>query len=253
MDTIKPTIFEYFLRLGDSSLILGHRLSEWCGHAPILEEDIALTNISLDLVGQARTLLTFAGETEGRGRTEDDLAYRRDERHFRNVLLVEQPNGDFGCTIVRQFLFSAFTALLWEELKMSNDTRLAAFAEKALKEVTYHLRHSSEWLIRLGDGTQESHRRMQDAVDGLWRCTGDMFEMSDAEHTLVKEGLVPDATLLKPRWDKNIAGVFSKANLAVPQNVFMMTGSHEGKHTEHLGYLLAEMQFLPRSYPGAKW
>ena len=250
---IKNSLFEYLLRLGDNSLILGHRLSEWCGHGPILEEDIAMTNIALDLVGQARTILAYAGETEGKGRTEDDLAYLRNERHFRNALLVEQPNGDFGCTMVRQFLYTAFSYLIFEELKKSKDTKLSAIAEKSLKEVTYHLRHSSEWLIRLGDGTEESHRRVQNAVDDMWMFTDDLFGMNDVDKTLIKEGIAIDLNQIKSKWEKIVADVFFKAKLTIPQNVFMITGSREGRHTEHLGYLLVEMQFLPRAYPGAKW
>ena len=250
---IKNSLFEYLLRIGDSSLILGHRLSEWCGHGPILEEDIAMTNIALDLVGQARTILTYAGEVEGKGRTEDDLSYLRNERHFHNALLVEQPNGDFGCTMFRQFLYTAFSYLIFEELKKSKDTKLSAIAEKSLKEVTYHLRHSSEWLIRLGDGTEESHRRVQNAVDDLWMFTDDLFTMNDIDNTLLKEGIAIDLNQIKSKWKKIVADVFSKAKLTIPQNVFMITGSREGRHTEHLGYLLAEMQFLPRAYPGAKW
>ena len=250
---INKSLFEYLLRLGDSSLILGHRLSEWCGHGPVLEEDIAMTNIALDLVGQARTILTYAGEVEGKDRTEDDLSYLRDERHFRNALLTEQPNGDFGCTVVRQFLYTAFSYFLFEGLKKSKDQKLSAIAEKSLKEVTYHLRHSSEWLIRFGDGTDESHRRVQNAIDDLWMFTDDMFTMNNVDETLIKEGIAFDLNQVKQKWEKMVVDIFSKAKLTVPQNVFMITGSREGKHTEHLGYLLAEMQFLPRAYPGAKW
>ena len=253
MNALKQAVFQYCLRLGDSSLVIGHRLSEWCGHGPILEEDIAMTNIALDLVGQARTILAYAAEVEGKKRTEDDLAYMRDVRDFRNVLLVEQANGDFACTMIRQFLFSTYQFFLYEELKKSKDKTIAAFAEKSLKEVSYHFRHSSEWVLRLGDGTSESHERAQNAIHDLWMFTGDMFDQDEIETLLLKEGIACDLKKIKLNWENKVAEIFTKATLTVPTNTWMMTGSREGKHTEQLGYILAEMQFLPRAYPGTQW
>jgi len=247
-------LFNYLLRLGDNSLICGHRLSEWCGHGPILEEDIAMINIALDLVGQARTILKYAGEVEGNGRSEDDLAYLRDGMEFRNALLVEQPNGDFGKTLMRQFLFDCFNYYLYEGLMESSDKKLAAIAEKNLKEVTYHLRHSSQWVIRLGDGTEESHNRIQTALDDLWMFTGDLFEPEPSDADLLTAGVIPDMNVVKTKWDKHVIDVLKEATLNVPEeDTYMMMGSRTGRHTEHLGFVLAEMQFLPRAYPDAKW
>ena len=247
------SLFEYTLRLGDTSLILGHRLSEWCGHGPILEEDIALANMALDLLGQSRMLLTYAGQVEGKSRDEDALAFHRDEREFRNLLLAEQPNGDYGQTIMRQFLYSAYAYFLYTELKNSKDKTLAAFAEKSLKEVSYHLRHCTSMVIRLGDGTEESHGRMVNAVNELWMFTGDMFDMDETGSELVKSGIAVDLKKTFPLWNEKVKEVFKEATLNVPENVFMQRGSLKGIHTEHLGYLLAEMQVLPRMYPDAKW
>lgn len=246
-------LFEYCLRIGDSSLILGHRLSEWCGHGPILEEDIAMTNIALDLIGQSRIIYSYAAELEGKGRTEDDLAFLRDAMDFRNALITEQPNGDFGKTMMRQFFYSTFCYHLYQQLKSSKDSNIAAFAEKSLKEVTYHVRHSADWVVRLGDGTEESHERVQNAADDLWMFTGDMFEADEIDNVLLKEGIAADLTKVKAEWDKMVAEIFKKATLKVPENSFMLGGSRAGNHGEHLGYLLAEMQFLPRTYPGANW
>ncbi|HKR05467.1 MAG TPA: 1,2-phenylacetyl-CoA epoxidase subunit PaaC [Bacteroidia bacterium] len=247
-------LFEYSLRLGDTSLILGHRLSEWCGHGPILEEDIAMANLSLDLIGQARMILAYAGQVEGKGRTDDDLAYHRDARQFRNVLLAEQPNGDFAVTMTRQFFISVYNFYLYEALKKSNDKTIAAFAEKSLKEVAYHVRHSSDWMLRLGDGTEESHSRTQNAVDDLWIFIDDLFQMNEVDELLIKEGIAADLNMIREKWKTHVEDILKKATLAIPQiNNFMRTGSREGKHTEHLGYILAEMQFLPRAYPDAKW
>src|ERR1044071_7704160 len=206
-------LFEYCLRLGDSSLILGHRLSEWCGHGPILEEDIALANMSLDLLGQARMILTYAGTVEGKGRDEDSLAYHRDERDYRNLLITEQPNGDFAQTILRQFLFSAYTFFLYTELKGSKDKTISAFAEKSLKEVKYHLRHSSDWVIRLGDGTEDSHQRMVNAIDELWMFTGDMFEMDEVDEELIKAGIAADLKKIFSLWENKVKEVFTEATL----------------------------------------
>ena len=250
---MKEQVTEYCLRLADTSLILGQRLAEWCGHGPILEEDIALTNISLDCIGQARAFYTYAAQLSGTGKDEDDLAYLRDEREFKNLLIVEQPNGDFGQTMMRQFLVSAFQYFQFDALKNSSDKTIAALAEKSLKEVTYHLRHSSAWVIRLGDGTEESRRRMINAVDELWPYTGDMFDMDETDKILISESIAADTTRLKPLWDKKVSEVFAEATLQVPENIFMMSGSREGKHTESLGFILAEMQSLHRAHPGAEW
>jgi ring-1,2-phenylacetyl-CoA epoxidase subunit PaaC len=249
----QQALFEYCLRLGDNNLVLGHRLSEWCGHGPILEEDIALINISLDLIGQSIALLTYAGQVEGKGRSEDDLAYLRDSRDFRNALLTEQPNGDFAVTLARQFFYTTHSYFLYETLKTSKDETLAGIAEKSLKEVTYHLRHCTEWILRLGDGTAESKQRIQTAVDDLWILTGDLFATKDTDALLIKEGIAPDQNNLKPKWDKMIRDVFTKASISIPSNTYMVEGSREGKHSEYLGYILAELQFMQRAYPGAKW
>lgn len=251
--TKEQALFEYCLRLGDNSLVLGHRLSEWCGHGPILEEDIAMINIALDLIGQSRMMLQYAAEVEGKGRTEDDLAYLRDVMHFRNFMLTEQPNGDFAVTMVRQLLATAYNYHLYNELLKSKDATVAAFAEKSLKEVTYHLRHCSEWIVRLGDGTAESRERTQTALDELWMFTGEMFDMDEVDNLLNKEGIAADLAKVKASWTQTIDEVLERATLEKPKSSFMMSGSRAGKHTEHLGYLLAEMQFLPRAYPGAQW
>ncbi|QTN38330.1 phenylacetate-CoA oxygenase subunit PaaC [Cryomorphaceae bacterium] len=250
---IKEALFHYALRMGDNSLILGHRLSEWCGHGPILEQDIALINVALDLIGQSRSYLSYAGELEGEGRSEDDLAYLRREREFRNVLLTELPNGDFGRTLVRQFLFDVFHYLQLERLTESSDEQLAAIATKSLKEVTYHLRYSSEWMIRLGDGTEESHRRVQEPLNDLWAYTGEMFEMDDVDETLVGVGIAPDLASLKPAWENKVREILTEATLDVPESGWMHSGGRKGVHSEHLGYLLSELQYLQRSIPNAKW
>ena len=253
MTELNKAIFEYCLRLGDSSLILGHRLSEWCGHGPVLEEDIALINIALDHIGRARNILTYAGELEGLGKTEDDLAYQRNERNYRNLLITEYPNTDFAYTIARQFFFDAYSYFLYEKLKTSKDVTIAAIAEKALKEITYHLRHSSEWILRLGDGTEESKNKIQNALNELWRFTGEMFTMDATDQFLLKEGISVDLNEVKLKWDNKITEILTRATLEKPTGTFMQSGSKTGVHTEHLGFLLAEMQYLPRTYPEAKW
>ncbi|MBA3970834.1 MAG: phenylacetate-CoA oxygenase subunit PaaC [Bacteroidetes bacterium] len=250
---MKEAKFEYLLRLGDSSLIIGHRLSEWCGHGPILEEDIALINIALDFVGNATSILTYAAEVEGKGRTEDDLAFMRGEREYRNLLITEQPNGDYANTIARQFLFDTHMYFLYEELKSSKDEMIAALATKAHKEITYHLRHTTEWMLRLGDGTAESHQRLQDGLNGLWMFTSEMFEMDEVDAILIKEGIVPDLNKVKAAWTKRVGEVIAEATLKIPETTFKQKGSKEGKHSEHLGFLLAEMQYVHRSFPNAKW
>ncbi len=248
-----PDLFEYLLRLGDDRLVLGHRLSEWCGHAPILEEDIALANISLDLIGQATLYLHLAGETEGKGRDEDALAYFREGVEFRNVQMVELPKGDFALTIVRQFLFDAFSFHLLEELQKSANAELAGIASKGFKEVRYHLRHSSEWVQRLGDGTEESHMRAQKALDDLWRFTGEMFTTDDLDQRLVAAAIAPDPKKLEPLWRAIVTSVLTRATLTVPSETFMVSGGRRGRHTEYLGHMLSEMQIVARSHPGAKW
>lgn len=243
----------YLLSLGDDRLVLGHRTSEWCGHGPILEEDIALANIALDLVGQANLLLQRAGEVEGVGRDQDALAYLRDATEFRNAQLVELPKGDFAFTIVRQFLFSVYAVHQWQALTSSRDGELAGIAAKALKESRYHVRHSADWVCRLGDGTEESHRRAQGALNELWRFTGELFEPSATERTLAADGLAVEAATLEDAWRSDVMAVLARATLTVPEGVYMQTGGRSGRHTEHLGHMLAEMQILPRSYPGARW
>lgn len=251
--TLEQAKFEYLLRLGDSSLIIGHRLSEWCGHGPILEEDIALINIALDFVGNATSLLTYAAQLEGKGRTEDDLAYLRNERDYRNLLITEQPNGDYATTIARQFLYDVYTFFLYEELKKSKDETIAAIAAKTHKEITYHLRHTTEWMYRLGDGTEESHQRLQSGLNELWMYTSDMFDMNEVDALLIQAGIAPDLNLIKESWEKRVKEVVTEATLQLPSGNIKQKGSREGKHSEHLGYLLAEMQYIPRSYPGTKW
>jgi len=250
---MKQALIDYTLHLADNSLILGQRNSEWCGHGPVLEQDIAITNISLDLIGQARNFYQYAATLIGDGATEDSLAYLRKEREFKNCLLVEQPNGDWAQTILRQFFFSQYQYLLFEKLQNSKDEQLAAIAEKSLKEVTYHLRWSSEWVIRLGDGTEESHNRMLKAIDELWRYTGELFEASNYELRVATDGFGVDVSKLKDRWMNKVKEIFSEAILTVPEKIFMQTGGKEGKHTEHLGFILTELQFMQRAYPGAEW
>jgi ring-1,2-phenylacetyl-CoA epoxidase subunit PaaC len=243
----------FLLRRADDALILGHRLSEWCGHAPMPEEDMALANIGLDLIGQARTLYDAAAAAEGAGNDEDDYAYLRDAPQFRNLLLAEQPNGDFARTIVRQFFYSAYADPWWRAMQASTDTTLAAIAAKSEKESAYHLRHAAEWVIRLGDGTDESHRRAQDAVDTLWPFTGEMFESDDAERGLIAAGVAVDPGGPRETWAATLRTVLARAGLAQPAGTWMQTGGRSGRHTEHLGHLLAEMQHLARTYPGAVW
>jgi ring-1,2-phenylacetyl-CoA epoxidase subunit PaaC len=273
----------YVLHLADNALVLGHRNSEWTGYGPILEQDIALSNIALDLVGQARYLYQYAaklmneapppktlapgGVSGGAEVTEDSLAYGRDAWDFRNCLLVEQANGDWGKTILRQFLFSAWQFYFYDRLRESRDSELAAIAEKSHKEVIYHLRWSSEWVIRLGDGTEESHDRMEKALDQLWKFTGELFVPAGYEKSLVAAGIAVDVEALRASWEKKVGEIFAEAQLAWPgamtgisaeagaraKSEWMQTGGKEGRHTEELGYLLAEMQFLQRAYPGCEW
>jgi ring-1,2-phenylacetyl-CoA epoxidase subunit PaaC len=250
---MKEQLFDYLLRLGDDSLILGHRVSEWCGHGPILEEDIALTNISLDLIGQATSLLKYAGEVEGKDRDEDQIAFLRVDREYKNSLLVEQLNGDFGATIVRQFLFDAYRLPLFEALVNSKDVQLAAIAEKSLKETKYHYRHSAEWVIRLGDGTEESHERAQKAVNSLFRYTSDLFFTNETDEALFAAGIIPEMKLIHDKWLTSVKNVLAEATLGIPANNWEQIGGRLGKHSEHLGLLLAEMQYMQRAYPNMEW
>lgn len=245
--------FRYVLRLADTSLVLGQRLGEWVGHAPALEEDLALANIALDLIGQARLLLAYAGELEGRGRTEDALAFLRDAPEFYNVSLAEQPNDDFGRTIVRQFLIDAWQLELYEALSGSTDTRLAEIAAKAVKETRYHLRFSSGWLIRLGDGTAESHGRVEQALDALWRFTDELLTPDALDEQMAAAGIGPSLAMLRPRWEERVGAVLDEATLERPAASKYPWHGKRGVHSEHLGHLLAEMQHLPRTFPGATW
>jgi ring-1,2-phenylacetyl-CoA epoxidase subunit PaaC len=246
-------VVEYLLRLGDDRLVLGHRLSEWCGHAPILEEDIALANIALDLIGQATLLLGLASKLEGQGRDADALAYFRDAIDYRNALLLELPKGDFAVTMVRQLFFSVFSMLLMEGLQHSKNQELAGIAAKALKETRYHVRHSVDWVLKLGDGTDESHTRAQHAVDDLWRYTGELFLADDVDRAAAADGFGVDPSTLESPWRSQVLDVLERATLTVPDTSYMQRGGRQGRHTEHLGHMLAEMQIVARSHPGASW
>ena len=249
---MKELLFQYTLHLADNALILGQRNSEWTGHGPVLEQDIALSNITLDLIGQARMFYQYAAEINGTG-GEDQLAFLRDAPGFRNCLLTELENGDWANTVLRQFFFSTYQFYLYQKLVQSKDARLSAIAEKALKEVTYHLRWSAEWVIRLGDGTAESHRRMQSAVDRLWTYTGELLTAADYEVLLADELISVNPSSCKEAWMHKIKEVLHEATLGVPEDQWMQTGGKQGTHTEHLGHLLAEMQYLQRTYPDAVW
>jgi len=251
--TDQEMLFNYLIRRADDSLILGHRLSEWCGHGPILEEDIALTNIALDLIGQATEWFQYAAKVEDKGRNEDDLAFLRLEREYKNVLLVEQTNGDFGKTIVRQFLFDHFQHLLYERLMESPDQHIAAIAAKSIKEVKYHLKHSSEWVIRLGDGTEESHNRVQDSLTDLSRFIDELFYQDEVDDYLIEKGVICDTSLFKEAYKTNIQAVIDEATLQLPDKLWQLDGGRKGVHSEHLGYLLAELQYMQRTYPGMEW
>ncbi len=248
-----PALFDYLLRLGGSSLILGQRLSEWCGHGPVLEEDLALTNIALDLIGQSRLLLSLAGKLEGKGRDEDELAFLRNEGGYRNLTLVELPNGDFARTVVRNFLFSAFQCELWQALRASAQPELAAIAEKSAKEARYHFQHSADWVVRLGDGTDESHRRAQTALAALWPYTAEMFSPDPVEDELAAASATVTGATLQTGWNARVEPVIAEATLALPASTPFRSLGKLGVHTEHLGHLLAEMQHVQRAYPGARW
>jgi ring-1,2-phenylacetyl-CoA epoxidase subunit PaaC len=251
--SINKNLYKYTIRIADDSLILGHRVSEWCGHGPILEEDIALTNIALDLIGQATNFLEYAAKLSDSGKSPDDLAFLRYEKEYRNLLLVEQRNQDFAYTITRQFFFDLFRKCFFEKLIYSSDATLAAIAEKSLKETKYHLKHSSEWMIRLGDGTDESHLKVQNAVNDLWLYTNELFYMDEVDEFLLKENIAVDLSEIKIFWGQHLAQIFAEATLIVPDTKWQQKGGRTGVHTEHLGYLLTEMQFMQRAYPGMKW
>jgi len=243
----------YALRRADDALILGHRLSEWCGQAPALEEDMAFANMGLDLLGQARELYSYAAKVEGQGNDEDKFAYLRDIRQYRNLLLLEQPNGDFAHTMERQFFYAAFADLYWRAMMKSGDATLAAIAAKSEKESAYHLRHSSEWIVRLGDGTEESHRRAQTAIDDLWAFTGEMFHIDESERALIESGIAVDPVTQRPQWLKTVSDIVSEATLVLPRSDWMQQGGRSGRHSEHLGHLLSELQSMPRTFPGVTW
>lgn len=244
---------DWLCRMGDNCLILGHRVSEWCGHSPVLEEDIALANTALDLIGQTQLWLGLAGEVEGKGRTADNLAYLRDAAQFRNVLLVERPNGDFGQTLMRQFLFDAWAMEMLRALQGSSDKRVAEIAAKAAKEVAYHLERSADLVIRLGDGTEESRARMQKALNVLWPYTGELFLGDAVDQAMADAGIAPPPESLKAAWDRTVAEVLAEATLVKPEGTFQHKGGKQGRHTEALGFILADMQFLQRAYPGGTW
>lgn len=251
--TKHDALYTYCLRLGDNALILGHRLSELCSRAPLIEEDLALTNVSLDMIGRAQAILKYAAEINGVEITEDDIAFCRPENNYYNHLLVEQPNGDFAHVIARQLFFSAFEFYFYSALEKSHDPTLAAIASKTIKEIKYHLQHASDWTIRLGDGTEESHKRMQKAINDLWMYTGELFEMDEVDGLLLHESIAVDTSSIKLKWEEYIKEILNKSTLSEPADHHMQTGSRKGIHTEHMGHILSEMQYLQRAYPDAKW
>ncbi len=244
---------DYVLRLGDSALILGQRLSEWCGHGPVIEEDIALANTALDLIGQARLLLAHAASLEGQGRDEDALAFRRAEHDYRNFTICELSNRDFGRTILRNFLFAAYQLPLWQALASSSDVQLAAIAGKSSKETRYHLQHAADWTVRLGDGTDESHARMTRALDDLWPYTAEFFAPNATDAAIEGGGIGPSPAQLRPAWEQAVLPVLEVATLQLPAATSFVSRGKDGRHSEHMGHLLAEMQYLQRAYPGATW
>jgi ring-1,2-phenylacetyl-CoA epoxidase subunit PaaC len=251
--TDNSALVNYAIGLADDALTLGHRLSEWCSNGPFLEEDLALANVALDFIGRARMFYSYAGEIEGKGRSEDDIAYLRDCRQFTNLLINELPIGDFGDTMARQFLVDAFDVEFFTALSRSSDETLAAIAAKALKESRYHLRRSQDWVIRLGDGTGESHQRIQRGFDRVWGYSHELFAMNTEEQALADAGIAVDRVTLKDAWDRKVDAVLAEATLARPAGDWSVQGGREGIHTEHLGYLLAELQFVQRAYPGLQW
>ena len=249
----KELLFKYVLALGDDALILGQRLSQWAYKGPFLEEDIALSNISLDMFGRANLFLEYAASIKGNDVTADELAFKRNEREYNNYILCEQPNGNFADTMVRQFFLDVFYKLFFKKLTESKDEQLSAIAQKSIKETTYHLRHSSKWIIRLGDGTAESHGKVQSAIDNLWMFTNELFEMNQIDNNMLAQKIGVDCSSIKAGWDQIIDKVLSEATLKKPENTHMTSGGREGIHTEHLGHLLSDMQYLQRAYPDAKW
>ncbi|MFY0661196.1 MAG: phenylacetate-CoA oxygenase subunit PaaC [Shimia sp.] len=250
----KEMLTQFLLRMGDNTLILGHRVSEWCGHAPVLEEDIALANTALDLIGQTQFWLGYAADVMDDSKTADDIAFLRDAWDFRNLLLLELPNGDFGQTLMRQFLFDAYQSILLPRLMKSSDQRIAEIAEKASKEVVYHVERSAETVVGLGDGTEESHKRMQAALNRLWPYVGEMFASDEVDAAMAAAGVAPDPASLREEYDALIGKVLAEATLTIPDSDFAHKGGRNGKtHTEHLGHLLTQMQWLQRAYPGATW
>ena len=245
--------FIYLLRLADSPLILAQRLSEWCGHGPVLEEDLALSNMALDLIGQARLLLTHAGRVESRNRDEDQIAFLRMENEYRNLTIVELPNGDFGQTVLRNFLFSAYQVEMWKRLQASSDAELAAISAKSIKESSYHLSHWADWVVRLGDGTEESHQRMQAALDQLWPYTAEMFDNDETDRAAQADGFGVDPATLQPGWQNTVSQVISEATLTRPADTSFVSSGKSGRHSEHMGHLLGELQYLQRTFPGAQW
>jgi len=241
------------LQLADDHLILGHRVSEWCGHAPMLEEDLSMPNMALDLLGQAQSLYDYVGELDRSGRTHDDFAYRRTDREYLNCLLVERPNTDFAHTMLRQYYFASFMQLFWAGCVDSKDERVVAIAAKAIKEISYHVRHSGEWVIRLGDGTDESAQRMRSAAEALYPYVDELFQTDEARTVCAAQKLIPDTALLRDQWQLQMSQVFSEAKLACPEQQFEQSGGREGRHTEDFGFLLAELQYLQRTFPGAQW
>ncbi|MBT0607537.1 1,2-phenylacetyl-CoA epoxidase subunit PaaC [Aequorivita echinoideorum] len=250
---MKNNLYNYILTIADNSLILAQRLGELCGHGPTLETDIALTNISLDLLGQTRSYYQYAAKISGENKTEDDIAFLRIEREYKNCLLVEQPNTHFGFTIARQYLFDVYHLMLMEKLQQSPDETLAAIAKKGIKEVSYHKRFSSDWVKRLGDGTVESKEKMQEAIDALWRFTDELFFMTDAEKEMAKEGIGIDVSEFKSTYYEEVSEVLKEATLAVPESKYFTKGGKEGIHSEHMGYLLADLQYMQRTYPNMQW
>lgn len=246
-------LFQYTLKLADDSLILAQRLGEWTGHGPFLEEDLALTNVTLDIFGRAKSLMEYAAKLQGEGKTEDDLAFHRHERQFVNCLICEQSNGDYAKTILRQAFIDSFDLLLYTALAKSKDETLAGIAAKSVKEIVYHKRHSHSWVNRFGNGTDESKTRLQNAMNELWRFTGELFESTDDDKQLAEQGIAVDFASLKTDWEKDVHALIQQANLQIPENTYMQTGGRKGVHTEHLGFLLSEMQVLPRMLPDAKW
>lgn len=246
-------LYNYILGVADNSLILGQRMGELCGHGPSLETDIACTNVSLDLFGQVRSYFQYAAEIAGEGKTEDDIAFLRREREYKNVLLVEQPNTDFAYTIVRQFLFDVYHLLFLEQLQKSTDETLVAIAKKSIKEISYHKRFSSDWIKRLGDGTEISHQKIQDAINGLWTYTDELFHQTEADKVMVAEGIGVDVTALKEKYYASIIEILKEATIEIPESKWFQKGGKEGVHTEHLGYMLSDMQYMQRTYPNMEW